>query len=238
MKKILSSLMCFGAISTFASANMVNVDLMYSTTKLPSGLDVKLDDDSVLKWNIKAQKYKNSNEDTPFIGAFRLGGRTMYSYVLAQEGMIGELARDIIDFDLLGGYGFYIDEGSAKTKVNLLVGLNYIKYDERIEDEGDIDKFRVATNALKVGVSTFTSLNNGIVASVDAYIKHYLDDKRKKILHNGEKLDSDTKFEVDGMIGYKFGKENEGFMLGLKGGYHNDLIGKGGHFGLSLGYVF
>lgn len=237
MKKILSSLVCVGVLSTFASANMVNVDLMYSTAKLPDS-ELKLDDDSVLKWNVKAQKYKNSNEDNPFVGAFRVGGRHGDSDILYSGIKVGKIEASLIDADLMGGYGFYIDEGNAKTKINLLAGFYRADLDyELVATNGYFYKAKVKTNALKVGISALSTFNNGLVASVDAYIKHYLDDKRKILLDEGEKLDSDTKFEIDGMLGYKFGKD-DGFVLGLKGGYHNDLIGKGGHFGVSLGYIF
>lgn len=86
---------------------------------------------------------------------------------------------------------------------------------------------------MKFGVSTLTVFQNEVVFNVDVFARKYFNGKSRL-----EKKDRRIKVEADAMLGYKFGKDNDGLVVGLKGGYHDDIIDKGGHFGVSLGYIF
>lgn len=135
------------------------------------------------------------------------------------------------------GYGLYIEESAVKTKINFLAGLYRTEFTGKFVDfENSTENYKdkIKTNAFKAGISTLSIFNGNLVTSVDAYVKHYLDSKRKIY----EEKDGNTKFEIDGVMGYKFNKDDDGLMLGLKCGYHNDLIDKGVHFGVSIGYIF
>lgn len=249
MKKILGSLVCVGMLYVGANAAMVSADFLYSKYD-DKNSTFKLEDKDIFRANFKIQSFKNSDNDNPAVGSFRLGVKGFESNIMDKSSVAGKETSSLTDFDIMFGYGFYTKTGDAKIQTNILGGFYHANYE--LKQEANLGYFitgtngqlyqsveyKVKTNALKFGVSTIVeNKSTGAFFGVDAFLKHYLGDERAILLKAGES-DSNTKFEIDGLIGYKFSKDDNGFIIGLKAGYANDLLSKGGHFGLSLGYVF
>lgn len=235
MKKILSSLLCVGFLSTFANADVISVDVMQTKVNHGNGLD----NTRPIQANFNIKTYKDNAQDVPFVWSFGINSNMFSSDMVENEQIIGHTRASLVDFSLMGGYGLFVED-TFKTRINILAGLSHMNvefadqdYTAPVDsdDRKSIESFKA--NAVKVGVSSFSTFNNGLVASLDMYIKYFLNTK-----HDDIKLSSRTKYDIEGMVGYNFGKDDNGFIVGVKGGFHDDFISKSGSIGLSLGYVF
>lgn len=249
MKKILGSLVCASVFSVGANATMVSADFLYSKFD-DKNSTFKLEDKDIFRANFKIQSFKNSDNDNPVVGGFKIGRKNFESNIMDKSSVAGKVTSSLTDFDIMLGYGFYTKSGNAEIKTNILGGFYHANYELKQEanlgyyitgNNGKLYqsvKYKVKTNALKLGVSTtLENKSTGAFLGIDAFLKHYLGDERAILLKAGES-DSNTKFEIDSLIGYKFSRDDNGFIIGLKVGYANDLLSKSGHIGATIGYVF
>lgn len=235
MKKIFSSLLCVGILSTFANAaNMISVDTSFASIKNEDD-DIDIKKDTITFWSIKAQKYVTDDNEGAFAGVLRIGGGYFYSDIV-------DLITDekhkagikYVDGDALLGYGFYTQENIHKTSISLLGGFHgksYVFDDETETNKPNLDKLNLV--GIKFGVSALTILQNEIVLNADVFARKYINAKSK--VHKKHRR---VKIDANAMLGYKFGQNKDGLIIGFKYGYRDDIINKGEHFGISVGYIF
>lgn len=235
MRKILSSLACVGFFSVFANANIISADMTFFGINTNDQDGLNIEKETVKSWNLKAIKFKKEDDVSPLVGFLRVGGRDFKSGVETRHDKF-DLKLQYIDYDVLFGYGFYTQNDFSKTNINFLVGFHGADLVVKDNIEGKNRKNHENIEAVKFGVSTLTTFGNELVLNVDAFVKGYINDTSKVMSFIDQ--EQNVRFEINGMLGYKFGQDKDGFVLGFKCGYHNDLVDKGEHFGVSLGYIF
>ena len=239
MKKTLCSLVCLGALSLNADV-LVGVDFLGASYKEPDG--VKYDDKTIFTFNLNLTDYK-INDDSGLTGLLRLGYSAFETDYKTTSIITtnGKTKANNFYYDLMLGYGFNLSQDDIKHALNILVGFNHQSYENETEAENFAVKVSsktiVKTNALKAGVSYYAIAPNNIFVNAELFVKNYLDDKRNAFVSKDDEK-SKTAVEGDIAVGYKFNGANSGAYVGLKVGYIDDLMGKGGHYGLTAGYIF
>lgn len=232
MKKILFSIACAGALQ---AQSFMGVDFIMSQVDK----HVNYSDNNVYQGSVFLNTYKLSDEDSDFVFSLDASLHSFSSEYKIDSRNYGKHMLKYTNINALGGLGFFNDYIGVKHGVNLLAGFGHEILDAKIRDTINATRYKnnydINTNLFKLGLSSMSAFDTGLLLEASVFGKFYLDEKRDVIF---DKQQRRLNVEANLMLGYSFYQELNSFYGGVKIGYANDIINKGIRYGVVFGYSF